>query len=55
VHLRESPFDRRYAMAQLHVDNAGATASSHRVAIAYLERQAAQRLAAELAASHQTQ
>ena len=45
VRLRESPFDRRYRMTQLHVDNAGATASSHRFALSYLDRGEAERLA----------
>jgi putative membrane protein len=48
VHLRESPFDRRYRMARLNVDNAGATASSHRFAISYLDRRDAIRLAQAL-------
>ena len=45
VRLRESPFDRRYRMTQLHVDNAGATSSSHRFALSYLDRDDAERLA----------
>jgi putative membrane protein len=45
VRLRESPFDRRYRMTKLHVDNAGATASSHRFALSYLDRNDAERLA----------
>ena len=48
VHLRESPFDRRYGMAELHVDNAGASSLSHRFVIPYLDRRDAQGLAAEL-------
>jgi putative membrane protein len=48
VHLRESPFDRRYRMARLNVDNAGATASSHRFVISYLDRGDAERLAQAL-------
>ena len=50
VHLRESPFDRRHRMARLSVDNAGATAASHRFAISYLDRRDAQRLARVLTA-----
>jgi putative membrane protein len=45
VRLRESPFDRRNRMTQLHVDSAGATASSHRFALSYLDRGDAERLA----------
>jgi putative membrane protein len=45
VRLRESPFDRRHRMTQLHVDNAGATSSSHRFALSYLDRGDAERLA----------
>jgi putative membrane protein len=45
VHLRESPFDRRYGTARLNVDNAGATASSHRFALSYLDRDDADGLA----------
>jgi putative membrane protein len=45
VRLRESPFDRRYRMTQLNVDNAGASSSSHRFALSYLDRGDAERLA----------
>jgi putative membrane protein len=45
VHLRESPFDRRYGTARLNVDNAGTTASSHRFALSYIDRADAERLA----------
>ncbi len=45
VHLRESPFDRRYRMTQLHVDSAGATSSTHRFSLSYLDRGDAERLA----------
>jgi putative membrane protein len=45
VRLRESPFDRRNRMTQLHVDSAGATSSSHRFALSYLDRGDAERLA----------
>ena len=31
--MSESPFDRRYRMTRLTVDNAGAAAASHRIAI----------------------
>ena len=48
VHLHESPFDRRYGMAELHVDNAGASSLSHRLVIPYLDRRDADELAAEL-------
>jgi putative membrane protein len=48
VQLRESPFDRRYRMTRLSVDNAGATAASHRFAIAYLDHGDAKRLARAL-------
>ena len=37
----ESPFDRRSAMASVHVDTAGASDGSHRVAIPYLARDTA--------------
>jgi putative membrane protein len=47
----ESPFDRRYAMAKVSVDTAGASERSHRVHIPYLARHTAtalyQRLSAE--------
>jgi putative membrane protein len=45
VRLRESPFDRRHRMTQLHVDHAGASSSSHRFALSYLDRGDAERLA----------
>jgi putative membrane protein len=45
VRLSDSPFDRRYRMTQLTVDNAGAAATSHRVALPYLDRREAERLA----------
>jgi uncharacterized membrane protein YdbT with pleckstrin-like domain len=48
VQLRESPFDRRYRMTRLSVDNAGATASSRGTALSYLDRRDAERLAREL-------
>jgi uncharacterized membrane protein YdbT with pleckstrin-like domain len=49
VALRESPFDRRAAMARVRVDTAGAGQSSHRVDIPYLDRDVAGRLADHLA------
>jgi putative membrane protein len=36
VSMRQSPFDRRHAMASIQVDTAGAGASPHRVNIPYL-------------------
>jgi putative membrane protein len=48
VRLRDSPFDRRYGMTQLSVDNAGTAAVSHRVALPYLDRREAERLALAL-------
>jgi putative membrane protein len=50
VSLRQSPFDRRAAMARVRVDTAGAGATSHRVDIPYLDRIVAARLASRLAA-----
>lgn len=50
VSLRQSPFDRRTAMARVRVDTAGAGVSSHRVDIPYLDRLVAARLAGRLAA-----
>ena len=54
VTFRESPFDRRSAMARVTVDTAGAGDLSHKVAIPYLARDVAhalwQRLAGEAAA-----
>ncbi|HUF47372.1 MAG TPA: PH domain-containing protein [Vicinamibacterales bacterium] len=51
VELVESPFDRRWAMARVSVDTAGAGAASHRVAIPYLTRPAAVALHASLSAA----
>jgi putative membrane protein len=49
--LRQTPFDRRNAMATVYVDTAGATLGGHRVAIGYLDvdtaHQVLQRLDAE--------
>jgi putative membrane protein len=54
VTFRESPFDRRAAMAGVSVDTAGAGDLSHKVAIPFLARDEAhalwQRLAGEAAA-----
>ena len=44
VTLRESPFDRRSAMASVNVDTAGAGDLSHRVSIPYLDREQARDL-----------
>ena len=49
VTLRESPFDRRNAMASVNVDTAGAGDLSHRVAIPYLDRNQAVNLRRHLA------
>jgi putative membrane protein len=48
VALGESPFDRRYRMASVYVDTAGAVDLSHRVAIPYLTSDTAQSLHAQL-------
>jgi putative membrane protein len=50
VTLRESPFDRRTAMARIRVDTAGAHERSHRIDIPYLGRDAAVDLQLRLAA-----
>ena len=50
VSLHQSPFDRRAAMARLHVDTAGAGETSHRVHIPYLEVAEAQGLLRQLSA-----
>ncbi len=39
--LRQTPFDRRNAMASVHVDTAGANLGGHRVAISYLDTETA--------------
>jgi putative membrane protein len=49
IAVRESPFDRRAAMARVRVDTAGAGEASHRVDIPYLDRDVAGRLAGRLA------
>jgi putative membrane protein len=48
VRLRDTPFDRRYGMTQLSVDNAGTAAVSHRVTLPYLDRRQAEGLALAL-------
>jgi putative membrane protein len=50
VSFRESPFDRRAAMARVHVDTAGAGDLSHRVNVPYLPRATAVELWTTLAA-----
>jgi len=50
VTLRESPFDRRAAMARVRVDTAGANDRSHRIDIPYLQRDDASELQRRLAA-----
>lgn len=49
VAVSESPFDRRYAMAGVTVDTAGAGSSVHRIRIPFLDRARALDLAAALA------
>lgn len=49
VTLAASPFDRRYEMASVRVDTAGAGASAHRIRIPFLDAQVARGLAASLA------
>jgi uncharacterized membrane protein YdbT with pleckstrin-like domain len=51
VALRESPFDRRAAMASVRVDTAGAGELSHRVDVPYLDQSIARALAARLSAA----
>jgi putative membrane protein len=51
VMLRESPFDRRSAMARVRVDTAGAGELSNRVDVPYLDRSVARALAARLSAA----
>lgn len=41
VSLRESPFDRRYGMAAVAVDTAGAGSTGHRVEVPYLDARVA--------------
>jgi putative membrane protein len=49
VMLVESPFDRRYSMASVRVDSAGAEDTSHRIRIPYLARATADDLFRRLA------
>jgi putative membrane protein len=49
VALSESPFDRRWKMASLSVDTAGAGPAGHRIRVPFLERAVADRLYEELA------
>ena len=51
VAMHESPFDRRWAMARVRVDTAGAGQFSHRVDIPYLEQAIARSLADRLSAN----
>ena len=51
VALLQSPFDRRWGMARVHVDTAGAGAGSHRIQIPYLAYADASALHARLAAA----
>lgn len=48
VAVQQSPFDRRYDMAELALDTAGAGRQSHRFQVPYLLRSTAERLYAEL-------
>ena len=48
VTLTESPFDRRYRMAAVDVDTAGAGDLHHRLGVPYLSRETAEHLRAEL-------
>jgi putative membrane protein len=51
LELRQSPFDRRYGMATLHFDTAGADAMSPALAIPYLPAETARRLYDDLSAA----
>jgi len=51
VAMRQTPFDRRAAMARVRVDTAGAGEFSHRVDIPYLDQEVASGLAGRLAAA----
>ncbi len=51
VTMRQTPFDRRAAMARVRVDTAGAGEFSHRVDIPYLDDQIARGLAQRLSVS----
>jgi putative membrane protein len=50
VAVRESPFDRRFAMARVEVDTAGTSRERHQIDVPYLPRPAADALAAHVAA-----
>jgi putative membrane protein len=45
---KQSPFDRRYGMASVMVDTAGAGPADHKIAIPYLDAAVAQELRAEI-------
>ena len=51
VKVTQTPFDRRYTMARLRVDTAGAGPAGHKVAVPYLEHGIAQETAAALVRS----
>ncbi|HEX6164374.1 MAG TPA: PH domain-containing protein [Vicinamibacterales bacterium] len=51
VALRQTPFDRRAAMARVRVDTAGASEFSHRLDIPYLDHDIARALARQLSAA----
>ncbi|WP_343988564.1 PH domain-containing protein [Kangiella japonica] len=48
VQVKESPFDRRYGMAKLEVDTAGATVGAHHVEIPYIMLKDAQAIQCRL-------
>ena len=48
VQVKESPFDRRYGMAKLEVDTAGATVGAHHVEIPYIMLKDAQAIQSKL-------
>jgi putative membrane protein len=52
VRLSDSPFDRRYRMTRLSVDNAGTASASYRVALPYLDCGEAEQLARALYRPH---
>lgn len=49
VAVRDSPFDRRFAMARVAVDTAGTSQERHQIEVPYLPRPTADVLAAEVA------
>ena len=49
VRVGESPFDRRWGMASLSVDTAGAGVAQHKIRVPYLKRELAMDLQGELA------